>query len=131
METAAAMTVLDASAVLAFLRHERGGERVAAALPGGVLSTVNLVEVLGKETRDGLAPEELLETLLSSDLTIVGLSVKEALLAAELLPLTKRRGLSLGDRACLATAISRGAPVLTADRAWEGLDVGVPVEVIR
>ena len=41
------------------------------------------------------------------------------------------KGLSLGDRACLAPGLALDAPVLTADRAWAGLDVGVAVEVIR
>ncbi len=36
-------------------------------------------------------------------------------------------GLSLGERACLAL----GRPLVTADRVWGNLDVGVEVIVIR
>jgi len=40
-------------------------------------------------------------------------------------------GLSLGDRACLALALREQAPVLTGDRAWSKVDVGVEVVLIR
>lgn len=55
----------------------------------------------------------------------------EAVLAAALLPKTRDLGLSLADHACLALAITRGLPVLTADTAWATLDVGAVVQVIR
>ena len=40
-------------------------------------------------------------------------------------------GISLGDRACLALAIENGETILTADRIWERLSLGVGIEVIR
>src|SRR6516162_11775931 len=40
-------------------------------------------------------------------------------------------GLSLGDRAYLALGIALHAPVYTADRAWKGLKLDVPIHVIR
>jgi ribonuclease VapC len=43
----------------------------------------------------------------------------------------RQRGLSLGDRACLALAESLRQPVLTTDRAWRGLSVGVEIRLIR
>jgi len=36
-----------------------------------------------------------------------------------------------GDRACLALGLRLGCPVITADRMWAGLDVGVEILVIR
>ncbi len=125
------MIALDASALLAFLRREPGQARVAAALSDGLLSTVNLIEVLSVEAREGVDPKLLLADLLETSLTFTSLSVQEALLAAELFEPTRPFGLSLGDRACLATAITRGIPVLTADQAWKELDVGVEVEMVR
>jgi PIN domain nuclease of toxin-antitoxin system len=44
---------------------------------------------------------------------------------------SRRAGLSFGDRACLALALIHGLPVLTADRAWAKVDVGVEVRLIR
>jgi PIN domain nuclease of toxin-antitoxin system len=46
-------------------------------------------------------------------------------------PKTKQLGLSLADRACLALGASLERPVLTTDRAWERVDVGVDIRVIR
>ena len=56
---------------------------------------------------------------------------RQALSAAALLPQTRRLGLSLGDRACLALARTRGKPAVTADRAWAELDVDITVRLIR
>ncbi|MBL8272876.1 MAG: hypothetical protein JNJ74_03635, partial [Xanthomonadales bacterium] len=38
-----------------------------------------------------------------------------------------------GDRACLALALSRGVPAMTADRAWAriGTEVEIEVQLIR
>jgi PIN domain nuclease of toxin-antitoxin system len=40
-------------------------------------------------------------------------------------------GLSLGDRACLATALDSGGDVVTLDRSWGGVDLGVPILLLR
>jgi ribonuclease VapC len=56
---------------------------------------------------------------------------KQALAAGLLAPLTKRFGLSLADRACLVLARQLGAPVVTADRAWAKLDLGIEIRIIR
>jgi PIN domain nuclease of toxin-antitoxin system len=50
---------------------------------------------------------------------------------ARLRRLTHHEGLSLADRACLALARIYDAPVLTRDRAWRSLKVGVVVRLIR
>jgi PIN domain nuclease of toxin-antitoxin system len=44
---------------------------------------------------------------------------------------TKFRGLSLGDRACLALGRHLSLPVFTTDRAWEGLEIGAEVRLLR
>jgi len=45
--------------------------------------------------------------------------------------LRRHVGLSFADRTCLATAKIEGATVLTADRAWATLDLGMVIRVIR
>lgn len=52
-------------------------------------------------------------------------------LTASLIKHTKPFGLSLGDRACLALGMKMNLPVLTADRAWAKLDLGVQVNLLR
>lgn len=64
-------------------------------------------------------------------LEILPFSVEEAEIAARLWSRTRRYGLSLGDRACIAAGIHARARVLTTDRSWLRLDVGVRIEALR
>ena len=123
--------VLDASALLAYLQDEPGGERVQAVLAQSVMSTVNWAEVIGKARDRGVDTEGLREDLASLGLVLEPFSAVQADLAGRSREHTARRGLSLGDRACLALGRDRGEPVLTADRAWLHLHLGVEVEAIR
>lgn len=125
------MSVLDASAVLAFLFREPGHERVAAELASSSLSAVNLSEVLGRFARDGHDVHLVARRLVEHGVEIVPFEEDDAALAARLRPTTDPLGLSLGDRACLALAQARGVPALTADHAWCELSIGVDIVVIR
>jgi PIN domain nuclease of toxin-antitoxin system len=128
------MIALDASALLAFLFREPGHDLVARALPRCCMSTVNLAEVLGRFERDGHGAAPVHRGLRAGGIELVPFGEQDAALAAALVPLTRHLGLSLGDRACLALARSRGIAVVTADRVWREIDaeeLGVPVEVIR
>lgn len=123
--------VLDASAVLAYVNGEPGNALVGKILDQAVISAVNLAEVLTKLVE----LEEDVETSYT-DLHDMGLAVVafDDLLAVEtgrLREPTRRMGLSLGDRACLATAQRLGAIAVTTDRAWAELDLPISVEVIR
>jgi ribonuclease VapC len=44
---------------------------------------------------------------------------------------TRVAGLSLSDRACLSLGLKTGLPVLTTERAWAKVNIGVDVGVIR
>jgi PIN domain nuclease of toxin-antitoxin system len=123
--------VLDASALLALLFREEGHEAVAAVLDQGVLSAVNLAEVLGRFARDGHDPLPLRDRLLASPMAVIPFDDRQAALAASLLPVGAPLGLSLGDRACLALALERKLPVMTADRAWQQLRLPIDIRHIR
>lgn len=124
-----AASVLDASALLALFGDEPGAEAVAEALQEGVaLSAVNLAELLSKLAAEGVEPERALERIeaITDALEVHGLERADLIEIARLRPITRQRGLSLADRACLALARRLGLPALTADRAWADL---LPVEV--
>lgn len=124
--------LLDASALLAYLQREPGFEAVREALrEGAAISAVNLAEVAGKLKARGKDPERIVRRLLAMGLEVLPFTLEEALEAGALDPLTRPLGLSLGDRACLAAGKVRGLAVLTADRTWAGVDLGIPVKVVR
>lgn len=128
-----AAVVLDASSLLAVLLAEPGAERVAPHVDAGeaAISTVNLAEVLGRFARDGKDAGLVEARLRASPLEIVPFTGAHALTAGRLIAVTRPAGLSLGDRACLALALERGAVALTADDAWVRVPHGVRVELIR
>ena len=123
--------VLDASALLALLFQEPGGEKVLERLPGSMLSTVNLSEVVTKSVDAGMTIEESRLVLAGLPCQIVPFDGEHAYLAAALRLVTRPFGLSLGDRACLALGWTTGWPVVTAERTWAECDVGVQVIQIR
>lgn len=121
--------VLDASALLALLQKEPGAENVR--LEGSVINSVNFAEVVQKSIAKGKPVRGLLAELRLLGLEVIPFTPEEGLLAGELYLETRGSGLSLADRACLATAQLRGGTAVTADRAWEKVQHGVSVRVIR
>lgn len=123
--------VLDASALLALINTESGNETVAQYLPEACMSTVNLAEVAAILNQINMPPHEILLLLNGLIANVVPFDATQAYQTAQLRALTKQQGLSLGDRACLALGKLYHIPVITADKVWEKLDLGVPVIVIR
>lgn len=124
--------VLDASAVLAVLHGEPGADVVASALVGtAIISSVNLAEIVGKLADAGVPRRSMAEILDPLGIEVAPFDADLAYRAGMLRPLTRGKGLSLGDRACLALALERALPVLTADAIWHDLAVGVDVRPIR
>ncbi len=123
--------VLDASAVLALLNQEPGMDRVEAVLADSCISTVNYCEVLGKLIDAGLPEQDARESVEMLNVEVVGFDVDLARLAAALRSTTKKLGLSLGDRSCLALALSRRNTAMTAERVWPKLKIDVKIELIR
>jgi len=130
-------SVLDASALLAYLRDEPGAGLVADAIAAGAtISTVNLAEVLSRVAARGGDPALLLREatergLLDGAISVEPFTADDALEVARLRPSTSERGLSLADRACVALAGRLGLPALTADSAWSSIDLPIEVQQIR
>ncbi|AWR85683.1 type II toxin-antitoxin system VapC family toxin [Meiothermus taiwanensis] len=121
--------VLDASALLAYLNQEAGAEEVAGQMVGGI-NAVNLAEVYSKVTEWGLDAHLLEQTLVRQGLLgleVVPFGPQDVQLVATLQPLTK----ALGDWVCLALAMRLGLPAVTTDSAWNHLEAGVEVRVVR
>lgn len=123
--------LLDASALLAALLDEPGGERVERHFSQGAVSSVNAAEVVAKLIDLGYDEEDAEALFAGLMVETRAFSAGAGRQAGRLRGRTRHLGLSLGDRACLAEAMLSGLTVVTADRAWAGLDLGVPVEVIR
>lgn len=123
--------VLDASALLALLQGEPGGGRVRRLIGRVGMSAVNLAEVTGKLRHAGIAAA-VVDEMLDLAIEILPFDARTARSAGELVPSTSPRGLSLGDRCCLATGLVHELPAITSDRSWSELDLaGIEVEVIR
>lgn len=129
-----ARSVLDASALLTYLRQELGWEQVRQAFTGSTtMTSVSFGEVAGWMGRNG-ADEATVRALrdgLVYPLTPVDddLAIRAALLE----PLTLSKGLGIGDRLCLALAARTTAVALTAN-AWlaeVAEAVGVEVQLIQ
>ena len=123
--------VLDSSAVLTVINGEAGAERVEDVLMGGSISAANFSEVLSKLVDKGRDDGDAVAMLDALPLTVLPLDAAQARRAGLLRRQTRKLGLSLGDRACLALAVELGLPVVTADRAWAELDLGIEVAVVR
>jgi ribonuclease VapC len=123
--------VLDASAVLALLNNETGADLVQEFLPEAVISAINLAEIITRLNLLGIPESEIRKALDMLGLVIIPFDDNLAYLAGTLSMVTKPLGLSLGDRACLALALQTGFSAVTSDKAWQALEIGVDIRIIR
>ena len=123
--------VLDSSALLAFIQGEPGGEVVARVVGDARMSSVNHAEVVTKLVERTGSLDIARVALGIANVDVVDFDRSQAEQAGLLVKQTRSRGLSLGDRACLALAAREAAPVLTADRIWATLKLDVEVRLIR
>lgn len=122
---------LDASALIALIYQEKGQELVEKYLSNAEISAVNLSEVAAYIIKKGIPLEKAIELLKDLSLKVADFDESQSLLAAQLILKTAAKGLSLGDRACLALAHKRKCAALTADKVWSTLHLEVKVILIR
>jgi PIN domain nuclease of toxin-antitoxin system len=122
---------LDTSALLALVFQEPGREAVSAALDGAAIGAVNQAEVVEIAARRGAPPARAAAWAEELSIPVLPFTPAMALRAGVLLSAHRRTGLSLGDAACLGTAEALNLPVLTADRAWATLGLGVEMRLLR
>lgn len=123
--------VLDASALLAYLKDEPGSDQVDGVLGESVMSSVNWGEVIQKSIAVGVQVDGLLRDLQALGLRIEPFTVEDGEMTGRLWQQTYQAGLSLGDRACLSLGLRLAVPVLTCDQAWASLNLSINVQLIR
>ena len=126
-----AEAVLDASALIAFLRNEPGADKVAAVLSKSCISSVNLAETLGKMVEYGKPLDAVVFQIERLDIPVIAFDSEQASIAASFWKATRSVGMSLGDRACHALALKLSLPALTTEGDWLKCDLGVKVVKIR
>lgn len=123
--------VLDASAILAAVNREPGGDRVERLEKPALVSAVNFAEARARMLDRGATADAADAALQLVDMTVCDFDAEQARLSSDLRLPTRAAGLSLGDRACLALAMTRKAKALTADRAWRRVELSLDIEIIR
>ena len=122
--------VLDASALLALLKGEPGGAKVASVIADAAISVVNLSEVVSHFVRVGMPIGEVEDMLNALPYTVIAADANLAWEAGRLRADTAEAGLSLGDRFCLALAKRDGLPAWTADKVWKTIAGAANVKVV-
>jgi PIN domain nuclease of toxin-antitoxin system len=124
--------VFDASTLIALFAKEKGYELIKKHMKDAVISSVNIAEVYKYciETQN-LSADEAKKLVKLSDIKIIEFTEDQALISAILITKTKKYGLSMGDRACIALAISQSYYIITCDQIWQKLDVGVKIMMAR
>ena len=114
------------------IKREPGADAVDTAMRAGACaSTVNIAEAFSRLVDLGFTAQEAETALNALEYVAVDFSAGQANASGSLRLATRQYGLGLGDRACLALAIDLRLPVVTADRIWTQLDVGVEVVLCR
>ena len=127
--------VVDASALLALLRLEKGWEDVAHIISrydtDVYMSAINYAEVLSKTVAHGKNPDVVINEIRALGIQIMDFDSTLAEQTGLLKPRAAAWGLSLGDCACLTLARQLDATALTADKAWGNLGDSFRMTLIR
>lgn len=121
--------LFDSSVIIAILKSEEGYQSCEQIVNKGAISTVNWDEVAGFLKKNN-APEDIIrQTLAKYPLKILPYEESLVVPTGPLAVGCQQLGLSLGDRACLATAMAYNLPVLTANPFWKELEKELDITI--
>ena len=127
--------VLDASALVAWLRREPGWDVVDRALERGVVASPCMTEVLYSAVAAGYSAPiaEFFQGLLLRGVVVEPMTEADCVRSAELVVQSRGRsrldrgpGLSLANSICIAVAERLGFAVVSGDRHWMEYELSVP-----
>lgn len=123
--------VYDSSALLAIILGEPGADVASANITKAMVSSVNLAEIFSRAEDKGIPADKTERFLIGKEVQFVDFDADLARVVGAMRATTRSRGLSIGDRACIALALRERATIMTADRIWAELDLPCKVELIR
>lgn len=124
------VAVLDASAIIALLRGERGASKVAGVIADAAVGAFNQAEVVSHFAHLGAPADEIRAMLGTLPYTVIAADEALGWDAGALRAITSSAGLSLGDRFCLALAKRLDVTAYTANRAWKDIAAAVGCKVL-
>jgi PIN domain nuclease of toxin-antitoxin system len=123
--------VYDSSALLAIILGEPGSDVARANITNAMVCSINLAEIFSRAEDKGIPVSMTEQFLTGKAVRFVDFDAELARSVGAMRAETRSRGLSIGDRACIALALRERATVVTADRVWADLDLPCKVELIR
>ncbi|MEM7768728.1 MAG: PIN domain-containing protein [Pseudomonadota bacterium] len=123
--------VIDSSAILAALNREPGWQRSLEIMPGGLLLSISLGEVVMKLARYVDDRSVISATISEAALTPIDLDATLAFEAGLIDPRLVKGGLSMAERCCIAYAKANSIPAVTADRVWSDIAEPLGVEILQ
>jgi PIN domain nuclease of toxin-antitoxin system len=124
--------VFDSSALIMLFAKEKGFELIRQHMKNAIISSVNIAEVYKYCIEvQNLTEDDCRNLIKLSGIKIIEFCEEQALITAKIIKKTKQYGLSLGDRACIALAMLKKHPVLTCDKIWQKVDLGIEFLMAR
>ena len=124
--------VFDSSALIMLFAKELGYESIRHYMKSAIISSVNIAEVYKYCIEaQNLIEDDCRDLIKLSGIKIIDFCEEQALITAKIIKQTKQYGLSLGDRSCIALAMFKDYPVLTCDKIWQKVDLGIEFIMAR
>ena len=124
--------VFDSSGLIVLFAKELGYESIRHYMKSAIISSVNIAEVYKYCIEaQNLIEDDCRDLIKLSGIKIIDFCEEQALITAKIIKQTKQYGLSLGDRSCIALAMFKDYPVLTCDKIWQKVDLGIEFIMAR